>query len=425
MVVNMFKERLNKISTKIFYVIIAIVISAALWMFVEITENEMQDYTLPGIVINLKNEEVLRDRGLLVARVMTENLTITFQGSRSDISRIMVPNAVSVEVDLAGVTSAGAMHLAYVEILPPQVNSNSINITGRSASRITLVVDRILDRQIPVVVNYTGGTASEDLIVEPVEFDPQVIRVTGPEAIISQIDHVYVPILRENLSTTFFEDLPFILVDSDHAELTLDNNTKESVEFSHDTIRVTIPIRQMKDIPLSVALSHGASTSDINTSVSITPQSIKVAGDPDVIRDFNSIALGPIDMLRLELSDTEEFAIIVPNHITNISGELRASVHVEVFRLLRIGYHSTSNIHTVNIPPGYRADIITQSLDVRIRGLEEDLELIGPTNIRVVADLTGIGTGTTRVPARIFIDGIDAAIDAVGDYRIAVTIVAE
>jgi len=418
----MFKERLSKISIRIFYIIFALVVSVALWLYVEITENDVQISEINGIEIVFKNEDVLRDRGLLITSKVPEVISLTFEASRSDLTRLATPGALTVEVDLAGISSAGTTTQAYEINFPQVININTIEILGRSASSITLVVDRLMERQIPVRGTYTGGTASVELMAEPAEFEPQSITVWGPEKEVSRIQYVYVPIVRENLSTTYTDDLDFILFDENDEEL--DDSLRDSVEFSQETIRVTVPIREVKDIALVVELSHGASTSSANTTVDIQPRTIKISGDPEVVKDLNSIMLGTIDMLRFGLTDTDAFAIVIPDHIKNVSGEIEAMVHVEVLGL-EIAFRSTSNIQTVNTPIGYRAEILTQSLDIRIRGASEDLIQVTPFNLRVVADLTDMSPGTSRVLARVYIDNIEADIDPVGEYFVTVSLIAE
>jgi len=413
----MFKERLRKISTKAFYIVFAIVVSVVLWMYVEITENEVQTREI-AVRIDFQNEDLLNDRGLLVSRIVTENLAITFEGSRSDISRL-ITSGVTVEVNLANVQSAGAVPLDYEIIYPQQVNANAITIIGRSSSRVTLVIDRLLERHIDVVVNYRGGTSSEDLVAQPAVYDPQTITVRGPEEVISRISHAYVPIHRENLSATITEDFTFVLVDESGEELDLDLH--DSVIISHETIRVTIPIRLMKLVPLSVEPAFSVTTSPSNTNVSITPEFVTISGDPEDIRDINHIMLGTIDMLSFGLSTTRSFPIIIPNHITNVSGENEAMVLVEVLGE-DIAFRSVTNIQVTNIPAGLRAEIITQSIDVRIRGKEADLASVTSLNLRVVADLTDVGRGSLSVVARAYISGVEADVEPVGEYRITVSV---
>ena len=421
----MLKERLSKISTRILYGIFAVIVSITLWVYVEITENDIQMQPVNNVRITFLNEDLLRDRGFLLTSYSPEQLTITFEAPRQEMARLAATGALTVEVDLANISSTGPTELVYRIIYPAGVNTNVVTEVVSSASRITLMVDRLLDRQVPVRVNYTGGTASEDLMVDSIEFDPQTITVWGPERVVSRISYVIVPIPRENLATTYREELDFILVDENYDVLELEDYELELLEFSHETIHVTVPIVEIKDVPLAVHLAHGAGTSDEITSVRIEPSSIKVSGDPVALRELNNIMLGTIDMLRLlNLTETEAFPIIIPNHITNISGETEAIVYIEIIGL-EIAYRSTTNLQEINTPSGYRAEIITQSLDIRLRGAAEDLALVTSMNLRVVADLADKSSGNVRVPARVYIDGIDANIDAVGDYEITVSILAE
>jgi len=419
----MLKEILSKISTRLFYILFAIVVSVALWMYVEITENEVQINDISNIEIVFRNEDALRDRGFLISSPALEPLTIRFEASRSDMSKLAAVGAVTAEIDLVSVASTGPAELAYTLNYPSGVNTNAVRVLSPTG-RITLIIDRILERQIQVEVSYTGGTASEELIADndALEWDPHTITVRGPETVVSKIKYIRVPIYTENLASTYTDELEFILIDDNND--VLEDSLRRLLEFSQETVRVVVPIMEMKDIALTVLLAHGDSTSEANTILSIEPKTIKVSGDPDSLREFNSLNLGTIDMMRMNLSDTEAFPIVLPNNIVNVSGETVAMVHVEVIGL-EIAVISTTNLQVTNVPTGYSVDIRTQSLDVQLRGIGDDLAQVTRLNIRVVADLTGLGSGTSRVPARVFIDGIDAAIDPVGEYLLTVSIVSD
>jgi len=325
-------------------------------------------------------------------------------------------------VDLASITSTGTHPLAYRLIYPSNVNLNTVSYLGASETRITVTVDTDLVRQIPVEADYAGGTASEDLVQENIQWDPLSITVRGPERVVSRIRSIHVPIPRENLATTLIEEFPFILIDVDGE--VINDEDRSLLEFSQDTIRVTIPITEMKEIPLFVNLMHGSSTTEQNTNWRVEPAYIIVSGDPIAIGNINSIQLRTIDMTTFGLTYAETFPIIIPDHLTNVSGITEATVHVEVIGL-DIAFLITSNLHVSNIPPGHQAEIMTQSLDVRLRGRTEYLASVTPLNLRVVADLTDRNPGTQRVPARVYIDGIDADIDPVGSYFLTVTISVE
>jgi len=416
----MLRGKLKKIfSSNVFYIVFSLVVSIALWMFVDISVHQDVFHPVPNVPVIFHNEDILRDRGLLIASHFPQTVTLTFDCPRSAASRLTVP-PLAVEIDLANITSTGTSQVSYDIKYPEDFDEGVINRESKSVDRISLIVDRVSDTPVPVRVSYKGGTASEDLIAGAEEYDPQTIIVSGPKEIISRIASAYVPITRENLSSTYTDDLDFVLLDENGDEL--DESLLELVTPSHDKIRVTIPISLSKVIPLTVELMHGAGSTEQNTIVTIEPSFITVAGDPDAIKEVNSINLATIDTTRFRETTTEAFLIVIPNGLTNHSGETEASVMVEVLGL-GIGYFSTSNLRTVNTPLEYRSEVRTQNLDVRIRGKSEDLELITSMNIRVVADLRDLGSGTSLVPARVFIDGVDADVGAVESYYLTVTII--
>jgi len=414
----MFKEKLKKLPSKIFYILFALIVAIALWLYVEITEEAEQSHNVSNIPIVFRNEDTLRDRGW-IPRVLTQNLSLTFVGARADIFQLAAPGAVSVEVNLADVTTTGVVQLDYRVLMPPAVNPNAIEIPMRSVGLITLLIDQVLEREIPVVANYTGGTASTDLVHLPVVLEPRFVVVRGPEEAVSRINHVYVPIFRENLSGTITEDMEFILIDEYGEQL--DDDLLETLAFNHYTIRVTIPIREMMDVPLTAALLHGSTTSELNIRVVINPSHVTVSAEPDRIRELNTFMLGTVNMTAFSTSTTIEFPILVPDGIENISGETAATVYVEVLGL-NTDILSTPNLHVINTPAGLTANIVNQTVTVTLRGLAEDLALVSPENIRVVADVGELGLGTSTLLARIYLDGIDAPIDPIGGVNLTVRI---
>ena len=414
----MFKEKLKKLPSKIFYILFALVVAIALWLYVEITEEAEQSHAVSNVPIVFRNEDTLRDRGW-IPRVLTQNLSLTFVGARADIFQLATPGAVSVEVNLADVTTTGVVQLDYRVLMPPAVNPNAIEIPIRSVGLITLLIDQVLEREIPVIANYTGGTASPELVHLPAVLEPRFVVVRGPEEAVSRINHVYVPILRENLSSTITEDMEFILID-DYGEQ-LDDDLLETLAFNHYTIRVTIPIREMMDVPLTAALLHGFTTSELNINIVINPSHVTVSADPDRIRELNTFMLGTVNMTAFSTSTTIEFPILVPDGIENISGETAATVYVEVLGL-NTDILSTPNLHVINTPAGLTANIVNQTVTVTLRGLAEDLAIVSPENIRVVADVGELGLGTSTLVARIYLDGIDAPIDPIGGVNLTVRI---
>ena len=418
----MIREKLGKIfSSRVFYIVFSILVSFALWMFVEINENQMQRFTVNYVPIVRQNEELLTDRGLLIGALNPETVSFTFESPRS-VETKLTNTTLSVVIDLAGITSRGSTSLSYDIEYPSDLDINSLNIVSRSVSRISLYIDRLDTKSVPVNVVYDGGTAENYIQDSPV-FSPQSITVSGPADVVSQVGTARVYVIRENLASTYTDDLNFVLYDERGDRL--DESLLDTLTVSEETIHVSIPIRMVKTVNLAVDFIYGSGATLQNTMYSIEPATIMVAGDPEDLRDFNTLNLGPpIDLTNFEQNRSVHIPIALENLYTSLSGETEALVSVEV-RGLEIKYLSVTNYQFINEPVDLTVNRITQSTVVRIRGRAEDLEALTVDDIVVRANLSDVSTGTQQIPARVIIynfDGDSDSIGAIGNYIITVDI---
>ena len=407
----------RKLLSRLFYILFSLLVSIALWMYVEIRENRIQPHQVKNIRIVRLNEKILDDRGLLITSINPEYVTLTFECTRSVASKLR-SDTLFVEIDLSEIQSRGNTTLEYNIVYPNGIDTESILDVRKSVEEISLYVDRTNTIPVPVEVSYKGGTA-EGFIQDPIDYNPHVINISGPAEVVSTVSKAHVNILRENLTATYTDDLTFTLIDENGEEV--DKALLGQITFSDETIHITIPIRATKEVALTVDFNFGSGATQQNTVFSINPPTVLIAGDPEAVRDFNSITLGTVDLTRYESTYTDAFPIVIPNVFTNLSGETQALVLYEILGL-EIKYLSVSNIQVINKPVGTIADFITQNLDVRIRGRAEDLAQLTETNIRVVANLSEAGLGTQRIPARVYVDGIEGDVGPIGNYWIAVTL---
>jgi YbbR domain-containing protein len=418
----MLKNIANKIFTsRVFFVVFAVLSSIALWMYVEISRNQTRTVQIDDIPVVFLNEEILHDKGFIITLRDPETVTLEIEAPISVAPRLLRGN-VTITVDLANIASRGLASRRYEIVYPPDINESDLTVTSRSVENISLFVDRLHSSHIPVSVSYNGGTASNEYIAELPIFDPQTVVARGPEELLSRVKTALVPILRENLSSTYTDDLEFILLDENGEELAPD--VLSLITCDPQTINVTVPVMMMKTIPLTVNLAHGSGSTPDNTTYTVNPSAITVSGDPAALRELNSISLGTIDMTLFELTRPFPFTIPIPNGLVNLSGETSADVNVEVLGL-EIKYLSTTNIIVTNKPTGLVETIITQSMDVRIRGKREVLDTITAQRIWIVADIASLGAGSARVPARVVIDGEAVDAGAVGTYQITVRLDAD
>ncbi|MCF0119997.1 MAG: hypothetical protein HUJ65_00040 [Oscillospiraceae bacterium] len=413
----MFSERVSKVfSSRAFYIIFSLITAFALWLFVSYDANQSITVPVSGIQINYEGDTTLGDKSLIITDINVETLTLRFSGRQTAVSKLKTKPPTAT-VDLSAISSAGIYQLPFTLSYPSGIDTSSISLVGGSVDYVTISVEKLVEKDIPVAGIYNGGT-QEGYTAEPVEFDPAFVTVSGPDDIVSTVSKAWVNIQRENLAKTVEEQMAFVLVDENGDEIDSDY-----LSVSRDKITVRIPILMKKDIALTVNTVYGAGATGNNTIITVEPSIVTVTGDSEVLSDLNQISIGTIDVTKLALAGSYTFPIVIPNDTSNVTGVTEAKVEVKVVGVTTMRISAT-NIQCSNPTAGYDAEIITQSLDVTVRGIEEKLELVTNENIRIVADLSDLGdtTGSFSVPAKVSIDGV-SDVGAVGDYKVSVTIV--
>lgn len=194
----------------------------------------------------------------------------------------------------------------------------------------------------------------------------------------------------------------------------------ELLKANLEKVSVLIPVLMTKEVSLTVELTGKNSATDSNTTCTVNPSTIQISGSPSRIRDINEIVVATVDLTSFESSFEEEYNIVLPDDVTNVSEIESVTVNIEVSGLSTEEFTS-DNISYINNTTGYKVSIVTKSLDIVVRGKRSDLKDISASDIQIKADLKSLdnATGTYSVPAVITIgDGVDA----VGEYTVTVTI---
>ena len=411
------KTAINKItSSKLFWIIISVLASLFLWMYVTTTEGTEREKQFSGIQVEFIGEDVMRDsRGLIITNVENNSVSVTLSGNRRTLSNLDA-TSITATIDLSSINRSGLMQRAFTLSYPDDVDSGSITVVREVPSVISFTVDELSTKPVELKGTF-NGTVAEGYTVKPMEFEPVTVNISGSEDVISQVAYAMVVIEREELDKTITIDTNYALMDADGNEI-----DSEGIELETEVVTVTLPVIATKEIPLSVNIIDGGGATSENCKINISPETITIAGDAEILDGINKIDLGSIDLSDVETSIKETFQIIIPNDTENLDGITEATVTLEI-EGLATQKMTITNFSCINVADGYTAEVITQSLEVTVRASEEVLEEIADNNLRAVADLTEYGntTGIINPPVKIYPDGYSTA-GIVGDYTIYVSI---
>ncbi len=121
-------------------------------------------------------------------------------------------------------------------------------------------------------------------------------------------------------------------------------------------------------------------------------------------------------MLNLEIP--------LPEGVSIISGITTAQVTVSMTGLTT-RVVQTSDIELINIPSNLgEVKLVTEALEVRIRGAASTMELVQDQDVYVIVDLADLdenAQGTRTLTAKVGVRGF-ADVGAVGEYQVVVNI---
>ena len=403
-------------NSKVFWLIISLLASMSLWIYVTGQETEEYKQTFRGVRVELIGEDILlNSRNMVITDLSTSTVTVEVSGPRRVVGRWSSGDLVA-QIDVSKLTQSAFTSLQYTVKFPDGTDTSGVKTNSRSPETINFMVSPQTKKVVPVVGSFEGRVA-EGFTAEPPEFDPSTITVYGPETYLKTISRAWVEFGSQEISSTYSVDAGFRLLDENDEEC-----STTGLNFSNDTVKATLRVLEVKEIPLTVDLIGGAGASSANTMVSIEPDSITLAGDTAVLSGLNRISLATIDLSDFASTFSDTYLVKFDDGLKNLSGTTEANVTIEIVGLETRDFSvSRENMSCINVTDGYNAQVLSDSLVVKLRGTEEQLQEVRSENIRAVADLKDYNTSTGQfMPAvRISVDGF-TDVGAIGDYTISI-----
>lgn len=401
---------------KIVTALLSLLAAIALWVYVITVVGPEDEQTFRDIPVVFQGASALEDRGLMLLTKEAPTVTLELSGNRSDLNKLS-PSNITVTLDLSKIYDPGKNAVIPNVSYPGDVANDAITVQSRIPSGITVEVVRRAHKDVPVVVDFTGAL-SEDYMKETPELEMQTVRISGPEDVVKKIDSARIEIaLSEENKTTIVGEYTFTLCDWE----------KEPVDAAYieisgedaETISVTVPIKRVKEIPLTVKVTEGGGATQENSSIVVEPRTILVSGDEELLANLNELQIGTVD-LRTILEDQElTFPVSLPEGIVNETGITEAKVTVSLSNLL-VQTFTVTNISAVNVPAGMTATVSAKEIEVTIRGSRDRVEALKAEDITVTVDCATAEQGNQKLDATVTIADNPGDIGAMGTYTVLV-----
>lgn len=396
--------------------IVSLLASLTIWVYVTSMQSDQYKLEFHDVPVELVGEDTLRDtKNMVITDLDTSTVSVTVVGPRRIVAELSGTDLKAC-VDVSRLSRSAYTTQQYYISYPEGMDTTNIDDSGRSPSTVSFMVSPLNSKTIQVRGSFDGSLA-EGYTAEAPVFEPATITVSGADVNLKDISYAWVSFGKENVDSTYKVETGFTLMNDNGEEC-----STVGLTCSDDVVTATLPLLLVKEIPLSVDLIEGAGATKANTKIKIEPESITLAGDSAILTGMNKIVLDTIDLTDFASTTSETYTIPIDNNMKNLTGATEAKVTVEIVGLETRTY-KVKNISCTNVTEGYAADIISESIDVVLRGTPQQLDQLKAESIRAVADLTDYkeSTGQFMPNVKIIVDGF-TDVGAIGQNTISIEI---
>lgn len=391
--------------------VLSAVIAFALWLYVISVVSPESEDTFYDIPVSYQND-VLEERGLMIVSE-PPTVTLKLKGNRSDLNELNASN-ITILVNLAEIQTPGTHVLKYNWSYPANLPNNAFETLSQTPNLLKLKVEEKIKKAVPITLEYIGSVP-EGYVADkenPV-MDTMMVEVSGPKSSVDLIHHASIQVdltdRRESLVGAF--------------NYVLCNEAGEPVDAKMvvtnvEEVNLSVKVQAIKEVPLVVSLVDGGGANQNSCEVTLSRDSIWVCGNENRLRDLEQIELGNINLADLmEETNTITFDVVLPEGITNMTGENQVTATVTFPDLVRKKFSiNKSQFQTVGVPEGANLIWITEVVEVELRGKRELIQKLTEKDITVTVDFTGEELGSISKQPKI---SLPSAYSNVGEVSVS------
>ncbi|MFD2210339.1 YbbR-like domain-containing protein [Virgibacillus halophilus] len=400
------------------WVVRAIALMFAVLLYVVVyTENDTtkKDYSFFGSTDETQTIDdvplnVRIDREKYVVSGVPDTVSVTVEGSNSNVTRAVKQRNFEVYVDLTKLK--GGEHNVEIESanvpdgLSVYMEPKTIDVVmeERSSKEYHVSADFVNQSQLPA--GYELGNH---------EIKPDTVTITSSKSVIDRISLVKVFVnvagLKDSINN---REVPVKVYDSQGNELKVHmepENVVVSAEINHPS----------KTVPVSVVTKGNPPEGYSLKSMKADIDKVKIYGTSSALADIDSVKTEPIDLSKVKKSGMIDTKLDLPDKVAAENGdELKVSLDLEQTKTFE-----GVDIDVDNLAADYDLSFIKPKdpkIDVTVSGDDETISKLKKSDIRAKIDAGGLVEGKHDMPVQITApDGIKIK-DGQEDAKVDITL---
>lgn len=397
---------------KVLQVIASILVAVAIWVYVDVEKAPERTKTIRDIPVEFSGESTtLADKNLMLLSGYDTTVDLTIKGTKRELVKINKDN-VRLVASTSSIDSVGVHTLRWDVVYPDGVQSSALSVDWASKYKVTVTVGELYTKEVPVNCVVTGTVADGYFTGETV-LDPTTLVLRGQRDDLLNVAYAKLTVDISDATRSVIQTESVQLYDND--DNPVDNS---NIRTNASLIQAKVPVLTTKEVSLAVELSGVPGSAGQSIKTTITPSSVRLIGEADVLENIDEIVLATLYIEDLDIWQQNSYVVTAPDGTWLANSNEVATVEITMEgieeKTVTVGTFSYTNV-----PSGLYAEV-QDTLDVRLWGLSEELAELKADAITATVDLSSVTeTGSCRVPVTVTVSGYrDVAVK--GSYEVTV-----
>ena len=397
---------------KVLQVIASILVAVAIWVYVDVEKAPERTKTIRDIPVEFSGESTtLADKNLMLLSGYDTTVDLTIKGTKRELVKINKDN-VHLVASTSSIDSVGVHTLRWDVVYPDGVQSSALSVDWASKYKVTVTVGELYTKEVPVNCVVTGTVADGYFTGETV-LDPTTLVLRGQRDDLLNVAYAKLTVDISDATRSVIQTESVQLYDND--DNPVDNS---NIRTNASLIQAKVPVLTTKEVSLAVELSGVPGSAGQSIKTTITPSSVRLIGEADVLENIDEIVLATLYIEDLDIWQQNSYVVTAPDGTWLANSNEVATVEITMEGI----EEKTVTVDTfsyTNVPSGLYAEVM-DTLDVRLWGLSEELAELKADAITATVDLSSVTeTGSCRVPVTVTVSGYrDVAVK--GSYEVTV-----
>ncbi len=427
----MFKKRLSHLNSNIGLKILSVLFAVILWLAVNNYDNPDITRTF-RVPVSATEEQVLINMGkAYTIDPDTSVAIISVTGPRKTVDDFQTSD-FKATADLSqlsgyedGVQTTDIVVEASNTTVQEKIDKDKCEVklsklVGGKEQQLRVTLEPRTDEQT-YVVGETTGTPADGYAIGDIFVSPNLIKVSGPMSVVSQIDKIAAPVNVDKLTADCSVDASLVMYD------VAGNVIEDSkITLTPNVVTVNVQILGTKTVPVECGTTGTPAEGYVFVALEYAPKEVVIKGSPFVLNNIDKITI-PADTINLTgaTADVENSIDITPyladagvSLVKPEENKIAIKAVVEKLETKQLEL-PVSALTVENLSDNYEVTYGATAVPVTVRGRSRDISALTASHLKGTINLRNLQPGTYNVIVEI---ELDEKCEVLGELTVQVTI---